>query len=111
MKQTGFKPPINVQADKGTNCHRTRQFTSLITIIPGSPALLTYIYLGQPVVKQQDGKDITESIVEQLKLWNIDESQIEGGSFEEQYFHLNVPEHMSNSLNLPVYGILYIKGV
>ena len=53
------------------------------------------------MLKQHDGKGITESIVEQLKLWNIDESQIEGGSFDEQYFHLNVPEHMSNSLNLP----------
>ena len=72
MEQAGFKPPINVQADKGTNCLRTRQFTSSITIVPGSPALLTSIYLGQPVVKQHDGKGITESIVwtvETLEYW------------------------------------------
>ena len=50
LEHTGFKPPVNLQADKGTNVHITRQFTSVITVVPESPKLLTYIYLGQPVV-------------------------------------------------------------
>ena len=43
MEQAGFKPPINVQA----NCQRTRQFTSLITIVPGS--CVVDIYLPGPI--------------------------------------------------------------
>ena len=99
--QTGFKPPVNVQADKGTNCRRTRQFTSVITIIPNSPSLLTHVYLGQPVVKEHNGKGVAKSIADQVQLWNIDSGQIEGGSFDGQYFHLSVPEHLKDILGLP----------
>ena len=101
LEQTGFRSPVNVQADKGTNCHRTRQFTSVMTIVPGSPNLITFIYLGQPVVKEHDGLGIAKSIAEQLSFWNISSSQIEGGSFDGQYFHLSVPEHLSKLLGLP----------
>ena len=59
LEQTGFNPPVNVQADKGTNYHRTRQFTSVVTIVPDSPALLTFVYLGQPIVLQHDGEGIS----------------------------------------------------
>ena len=46
-------------------------------------------------MKQPDGFGIANSIVEQLKSWNIQGSQIEGGSFEGQYLHLNVPGHLN----------------
>ena len=101
LKNTGFKPPVNVQADKGTNYHRTRQFTSVVTIVPGASNPITFVYLGQPVVKEHDGVGIAKSVVDQLKTWNIDHTQIEGGSFDGQYFHLSVPKHMSDSLQLP----------
>ena len=90
LEQTEFKPPLNVQADKGTNCHRTRQFTSVVTIVPESPNSLTVVYLGQPVVKNHDGPGITDSIVSELKLWSISGEQVEGGSFDGQYFYLDV---------------------
>ena len=101
LKCTGFKPPVNVQADKGTNCHRTRQFTSLITIVPGTSDLITFVYLGQPVVKEHDDVGITRSIANELISWKIDSAQIEDGSFDRQYFHLSVPQHLSDHLHLP----------
>ena len=68
LDHTGFKPPVNFQADKGTNVHRSRQFTSVIIAVPESPKLLTYIYLDQPVVKSHDGPGVTRSIIDELIL-------------------------------------------
>ena len=39
----GCKPSVNLQADKGTKVHRTRQLTSVVRIVPESPKLLSYI--------------------------------------------------------------------
>ena len=33
LDHTGFKPPVNLQADNGTNIHRSRQFTSVVTVV------------------------------------------------------------------------------
>ena len=101
LEQTGYRPPVNVQADKGTNCHRTRQLTSCVTVVPDSPNLLNVLYLGQPVVKEHDGSGITKSIVGELQTWNLRSDQMEGGSFDGQYFHLSVPTHLVNQLSLP----------
>lgn len=100
LQQTGFLPPVNVQADKGTNCHRTRQFTSVITVVPDSKELLKNVYLVKPVVKQHDGSGVAESIVDELKRWGITSTQVEGVSFDGQYFHLSVPDHLSEKLGL-----------
>ena len=43
------------------------------------------------MVKKHDGPGITESISNELIDWGIMGNQIEGGSFDGQYFHLNVP--------------------
>ena len=66
LEHTGFKPPVNLQADKGINVHITRQFTSVVTVFPESPKLLTYIYPGLPVVKSHDGPGVTQSIIDEL---------------------------------------------
>ena len=66
LEHTGFKQPVNLPADKGINVHITRQFTSVVTVFPESPKLLTYIYLGQPVVKSHDGPGVTQSIIDEL---------------------------------------------
>ena len=71
LEHTGFKTPVNLQADKGTNVHITRQFTSVVTVVPESPKLLTYIYLGQPVVKNHDGLGVTQSIIDELNSRDI----------------------------------------
>ena len=101
LDQTGLKPPVNVQDDKGTNCHRTRQFTSVVTIVPDSQNLLVVIYLGQPIVKKHDGPGITESISTELNAWGIQGDQVEGGSFDGQYFHLGVPDLLQKQMQLP----------
>ena len=68
---TGFKPPVNLQANNGTNVHIIRQFTSVVTVIPESSKLLTYTYLGQPVVKSHDGPGVTGSIIDEFNSWDI----------------------------------------
>ena len=55
LEQTGFEPALNISADKGTNVHRSRQFTTVKACIPDSPNLINSIFLGQPVVKEHDG--------------------------------------------------------
>ena len=100
LDHTGFKPPVSLQADKGKNVHRSRQFTSVLTVVPESPKLLTYIYLGQPVVKSHDGPGVTRSIIDELNSWDIQVDQVEGGSFDGQYFHLSLPAHLTEALHL-----------
>ena len=69
LDHTGCKPPVNLQADKRTNIHRAGQFTSVMTVAPESPKLLTYMYLGQSVVKSHDGPGLTRSIINKLNSW------------------------------------------
>ena len=69
LDHTGCKPPVNLQADKRTNIHRAGQFTSVMTVAPESSKLLTYMYLGQSVVKSHDGPGLTRSIINKLNSW------------------------------------------
>ena len=101
MQQTGFLPPVNVQADKGTSIHRTRQFTSVFTTVPDSDTPICFLYLGQPVIKDHSGKGILQSIVNQILRFKIKDTQVEGASFDGQYFPLNVPDHMRQLHALP----------
>ena len=82
LDHTGFKPPVTLQADKWTNVHRSRQFTSVVTVIPESPKLLTYIYLDLPVVKSHDCPGVTRSIIDKLNSLDIQGDQVEGGRFD-----------------------------
>ena len=101
LEQTGFKPALNISADKGTNVHRSRQFTTIKTCVPDSPNLISSIFLGEPVVKKHDGIGVTDSIVEEVEKFGIKPEQIEGASFDGAYFHQSVPDHMKTKLNLP----------
>ena len=98
MIQTGFLPAINIQADKGTTVHNTRQFTTAAVVVPGSESLIINLYLGQPTVKNHTGRGVAESIIEQLQKFSIKASQVEGGSFDGQYFHLSISEHLTELL-------------
>ena len=55
MKQTCHLPPVGISADKGTYKHRSRQFLSIVTVVPGGKNLLTVLTCGQPVVTQGSG--------------------------------------------------------
>ena len=72
-----------------------------MTIVPDSQNLLVVIYLGQPIVKKHDGPGITESISTELNAWGIQGDQVEGGSFDGQYFHLGVPDLLQKQMQLP----------
>ena len=101
LSATGFLPPLGVSADKGTTVHTTRQFTTAATVVPGSSSLVNIIYLGQPIVKSHSGEGVANSIVEELTRHSISDQQLESGSFDGQYFHLKVPNHLTNKLQLP----------
>ena len=78
--------------------------------------MLTYIYLGQPVVKSHDGPGGTGSIIDELNSWDIQRDQVEGGSFDGQCFYLSVPAHLTEALHLSnqsicTWDFLYKGGV
>ena len=100
LEQTGFEPSLNISADKGTNIHRSRQFTTVKTCVPNSPNLISNIFLGEPVVKEHDGEGVTKSIAEEINKFRIKSDQIEGASFDGAYFHQSVLNHMKTTLNL-----------
>ena len=100
LEQTVFLPPVNIQADKGTNNHRIRQFTSVVTVVPDSSNLISFVYLGQPVVSHHDGEGISCSIIGQLESWGVQSDQVEGGTFDGQYFHSSVPENLKEKFKL-----------
>ena len=91
---------MDISADKGTNVHRSRQFTTAKCCLPNSPNLINSIFLGEPVVKHHDGPGVTESIKHETDKFAIKPEQIEGASFDGAYFHQSVPTHLKNSLNL-----------
>ena len=100
MTQTGFLPPINIGADKGTSHHRTRQFIIAVTIILDADKLIQPVYIGQPVVKQHDGKGIALSIKDDLDTFGIKGEQLEGSSHDGQYSHLSVPTYFRSMYDL-----------
>ena len=51
-------------------------------------------------MKTHDGSGISQSIIDELTKWGILSSQIEGGSLSGQYFHISVPDHFVEKLNL-----------
>ena len=92
LLQAGFKPCGKIGADKATWKHRSRQFVSFVTVVPDSDDVIHVFYLGHPVVKSHNGQGVTQSIINVLKEYNIDNEQYLGGSFDGAYFSLNVPE-------------------
>ena len=50
LEQIGHLPPVGLAADKGTYKHRSRQFLSFVTVMPGENNLLEVCTSGQPVV-------------------------------------------------------------
>ena len=55
--------------------------------------------MGQPVVKSHDGPSVTRNIIDELNSWEIQGDQVEGGTFDRQYFHLSVPAYLTETLH------------
>lgn len=109
LVQTGHLPAVNITADKATYKHHTRQFLSCVTVVPGAEELLQVISFGQPIVKGHKGIEIAKNIKDGLDTFNLQSSQIEGGSFDGQYFHLRVEEALESPAlyDLPPKNVLW----
>eukprot|EP00794_Sanderia_malayensis_P014467 gene14467-15971_t len=109
LVQTGHFPAVNITADKATYKHHTRQFLSCVTVVPGAGELLQVISFGQPIVKGHTGIEIAKNMKEGFDKFNLQSSQIEGGSFDGQYFHLRVEEALESAAlyDLPPKNVLW----
>ena len=102
LLQTGHRPPVAISADKGTFKHRSRQFLSCVTVIPGGTNLLEVLTCGQPVVTQgSSGKQLALNMKTGFDYVGIDPDQIESGVFDGDYFHCSIEEHVGH-------GYLYV---
>ena len=101
LQQTGHRPLLNIQADKATYKHRTRQFATATTIVPDSYQLLQVVFIGQPVVVKHEGIEIAKNWKHELDARKVDGSQIVGASVDGQYLHLSVKERLEELYRLP----------
>ena len=100
LVQTGFKVPIKIIADKDTRKHRTRQVVLITLIVPDSPNLIQAVYLGHPVVDDHSGPGVAQNLIGVVEKSGIIAEQIEGQSYDGQYFHLSVHTQVQNHFGL-----------
>ena len=98
--ETGFLPPMNICADKGTVHHRSMQFTTAVVALANSDTLLTNLFLGQPIVRDHSANGLAQAIVDELTKHKISPSQVEGMSLDGQYIRWHVPEIVKGLMNL-----------
>ena len=111
LKQTGFLPPVCISADKGTYKHRSRQFLSCITIMPGGNNFVEVLTCGQPIVtKGSSGKALAENMKEGFDSFGISAKQIESGVFDGVYFHCSISKHLEELYKTNQEHVLYIHG-
>ena len=87
-----------IAADKATHKHRTRQFICFITCVPDSDNLIQAIFLEINIVKGHTGQAICQNILETIQRFGLSSENYNGGSYDGQYFHLNVPELLDDAL-------------
>ena len=100
LVQTGFKVPIKIVADKDTRKHRTRQLVLITLIVPDSPNLIQAVYLGHPVVDDHSGPGVAQNLIGVVEKSGIIAEQIEGQSYDGQYFDLSVHAQVQNHFGL-----------
>jgi hypothetical protein len=109
LKQTGHLPPCGVSADKGTYKHRSRQFLSCVTIMPGGNNWLEVLTSGQHVVTEgSSGLELAKNLKGGFDCIGLNSLQIESGVFDGGYFHCSIEEHLGRLYNLPPGQVLYI---
>ena len=109
LKQTRHLPPCGVSADKGTYKHRSRQFLSCVTIMPGGNNWLEVLTCGQPVVTEgSSGLELAKNMKGGFDYIGLNSLQIESGVFDGVYFHCSIEEHLRRLHNLPPGQVLYI---
>ena len=108
LDQTGFLPPVGISADKGTYKHRSRQFLSVVVIMPGGNNLLEVLSCGQPVVTGgSSGSELAKNMKAGFDYLGVDASQIESGVFDGVYFHCSIEQHLQQLYSLKPGKVLY----
>ena len=102
---TGKPSPIAILGDKGTIKRDVTQPTLIRVASPSKNRLFQKFYMSHPEVLSHTGDNVTELLSQSIKTtlgWSILEirQRFCGGSFDGQYFKLNVPEHLATKLSL-----------
>ena len=102
---TGKPSPIAILGDKGTIKRDVTQPTLIRVASPGKNKLFRKFYMSHPEVLSHTGENVTELLLHSIKTtlgWSIQEirERFCGGSFDGQYFKLNVPKHLATKLSL-----------
>ena len=58
------------------------------------------MYLGPVVGKSHESRGVTRSVIDELNSWDIQGDQMEGESFDGQYFHFSVLARLAEALLL-----------
>ena len=108
LEQTGHLPPVCISADKGTYKHRSRQFLSVVTIMPGGESFLVVVSCGQPVVTDgSTGRELAKNMKNGFDATGVSSIQIEGAVFDGVYFHCSIEEHLTQLYKLEPGQVLY----
>ena len=66
--------------------------------MPDSDNLIQAIFLEINIVKGHTGQGISQNILETIQRFGLSSENFNGGSYDGQYFHLNVPELLDDAL-------------
>ena len=102
---TGKQSPFATLGDKGTIKRDVTQPSLIRVVSLKKNNLFQKFYLFHPEVTSHTGENVTELLLSSIQntlVWTIAEirQRFCGGSFDGQYFHLNVPDHFATKLSL-----------
>ena len=99
-----------MSADKGTYQHRSRQFLSIVTVVPGGNNLIEVLTCGQPVVTEgSSGYELARNMKSGFDSFGITASQLESCVFDGVYFHCSIEEQINQLYDLQS-GQLFTSG-
>ena len=58
------------------------------------------LHPSSQLLRSHDGSGVTQRIIDEINSWDIQGDQVEGGSFDGQFFHLSVPAHLTEVVHL-----------
>ena len=93
---------------KVSSKHRSRQFLSIVTVVPGGEELLNVLSCGQPVVTQgSSGMELAKNMKIGFDFTGVSAVQIESGVFDGVYSHCSIEAHLQHLYKLKPGKVLY----
>ena len=107
LECTGEPRPISLIADKGTIKRDSLQLTLIRTPSLKNGFLFEKKFIGNSVAMKGDGSYITNLLITDVcNVLNFSEADLRkrfcGACYDGQYLHLNVTNHISERLDLPL---------